>query len=268
MRQSKTRKMAEKKGFTLIELLVVISIIALLLSVMMPALNRARIAGRATVCAANFRQIGLATYLYAQDYNNHIVPATFNRPDQNAQFWYNVLRRYISEQGDYAGDTAEVFLCPGDRTEGGLRSKGAFPHGVPDLERFNWQRRSYGINGQTQELVQGHVIGKRIESVRVPSELALATETQAVWFLQSNFSYPHRWIPSTLNVQWWLDAIPGSPTQAVQDTPVDNVQWHGVHVNMVFVDGHVEKFDAQTLYPEQDNEKVWHESGVEPFINF
>ena len=55
-----------KKAFTLIELLVVISIIALLLSIMMPALNKAR-QGENGCCRNNLKQVGLAMMVYAEN---------------------------------------------------------------------------------------------------------------------------------------------------------------------------------------------------------
>ena len=55
-----------KKGFTLIELLVVISIIALLLAILMPALGRAKEAAKRVVCLSNQRQLGLAWTVYAE----------------------------------------------------------------------------------------------------------------------------------------------------------------------------------------------------------
>jgi len=58
---------SEKRGFTLVELLVVISIIALLLAILMPSLQRAREEARAVVCGNNVRQLGMAWRLYAVD---------------------------------------------------------------------------------------------------------------------------------------------------------------------------------------------------------
>jgi len=57
----------KKSAFTLIELLVVIAIIALLISILLPSLSRARELSKRTVCSANLRGIGQAAYIYAQD---------------------------------------------------------------------------------------------------------------------------------------------------------------------------------------------------------
>ena len=69
-------------GFTLIELLVVISIMATLMSMFLPSLNRAREAGQRVVCSSNMRQLTLAWYLYAYDNADRLCSAdtTWNDP--------------------------------------------------------------------------------------------------------------------------------------------------------------------------------------------
>ncbi len=76
--------MKKRKGFTLIELLVVIAIIALLISILLPSLSRARELSKRTVCAANLRGIGQAMYIYAQD-DPQVFPAVAGEPTSPGQ---------------------------------------------------------------------------------------------------------------------------------------------------------------------------------------
>jgi prepilin-type N-terminal cleavage/methylation domain-containing protein len=61
-----------KRAFTLVELLVVISILVLLMSMLLPALNKAKEHARRTVCSSNLHQLGLAQQCYASDHRNWI----------------------------------------------------------------------------------------------------------------------------------------------------------------------------------------------------
>jgi prepilin-type N-terminal cleavage/methylation domain-containing protein len=73
-------KNGNSEGFTLVELLVVISIIAMLLALIMPALSKAKAKAMQVICKSNMKQIGSALTVYAQEYNNkYPEPNTFGR---------------------------------------------------------------------------------------------------------------------------------------------------------------------------------------------
>src|SRR5688500_2465009 len=75
------------KGFTLVELLVVIGIIALLISILLPALNAAKERANRVKCASNLRQIGQGLLLYSND--NKVYPRTRYVPGTSAQHTVN-----------------------------------------------------------------------------------------------------------------------------------------------------------------------------------
>ena len=94
-------------GFTLVELLVVISIIALLMAILMPALNMAKKQAQGVRCLANTRQIGLALHLYADDYDRKIPR------DETDGFWAILFMPYIGGLSDdiMAYHEVDIYQC-------------------------------------------------------------------------------------------------------------------------------------------------------------
>ena len=81
-------------NFSLIELLIVIAIIAILAGMILPALNAARAKARSITCLNNLKTCGTMTILYANDYDDYIVPS--KGPNTENEFWGGLLKAHSS----------------------------------------------------------------------------------------------------------------------------------------------------------------------------
>ncbi len=127
----KSRPGRSETGFTLVELLVVIGIIALLISILLPALNNARRAANTTKCLANIRTLSQAFRLYATENRDSLPWAIYTREltvvpppavddnvnndavDSKVYTWWSVMRGTIRKNGIYDNSTS---LPGGGRT--------------------------------------------------------------------------------------------------------------------------------------------------------
>jgi prepilin-type N-terminal cleavage/methylation domain-containing protein/prepilin-type processing-associated H-X9-DG protein len=120
---------ALRPGFTLIELLVVIAIIAILASLLLPTLAKAKQRGIAANCVSNEKQLLLAWRMYTEDFSG-IFP--YNEEQGNPPAWVygnldysgaaenydlgNITNSYLAQMAPYVSKQAAIFKCPADRS--------------------------------------------------------------------------------------------------------------------------------------------------------
>jgi prepilin-type N-terminal cleavage/methylation domain-containing protein/prepilin-type processing-associated H-X9-DG protein len=121
------------RAFTLIELLVVVSILALLISILLPGLRKAREQGKRTACLANLRALGQGMYLYSDDHNdllpNGNPPGQVGHPQGSTDVLLSLNQRYLRSPG--------TFRCPAD-SDPTLERLTTADYDVPDSARLSY----------------------------------------------------------------------------------------------------------------------------------
>lgn len=205
-----------KKGrniFTLIELLIVIAIIAILVGMLLPALNGARESGRQTACKNNLKTIGLMHSFYSDANDDFMVryETTKNSDIPGGQnsttYWHDILLKM-------SPNNYKSFKCPSDTTANVILWKGSTSCYIIDAGKS-----SYGINS--------HGLALRVASVfSALKRTSIKSPTMLYQFMDSQY-------PGTIHGYYHIS----SKSEAVKGAP--NLKRHGGTGNVIFADNHV-----------------------------
>lgn len=211
----------KRRGFTLIELLVVIAIIALLLAILMPALQRVKKQAQGVVCQSNLKQIGAAAFMYAEEYDQ-FVPR--GRAGGTGKAWFQLFMPFLSEKpknNDYR--SVDIFRC----------------HSYPDKE----QTVCYVVNGwefrNRTDMTGSEIVdpSKLSECMQPAFTIFLADNEDGTWrhIVTSAASDGHNrcdvWNPGHMPTSTSHDVTTGRRVAAAR---------HRKGANCLFLDWHVE----------------------------
>lgn len=208
----------EHEAFTLIELLVVISIIALLISLLLPALSKARESAKQMQCLSNVRQIDGALIAHIFDHNSVFPILDENDP---ANGWRKQYRQYELFK-NYGVKTNDMFHCP---TAEGLETWGKNPA---------WINSGHLIFEATKA-VDGYDFYTDYKMNDSYDANPNDGEIVGVAGLSIDLFRQNAWVVAFLDIDWPLQFSPS----------IDSFPRHGRGDNLAFLDGHAQFFERK-----------------------
>jgi prepilin-type N-terminal cleavage/methylation domain-containing protein/prepilin-type processing-associated H-X9-DG protein len=235
VRNRSLEKPHSKEGaFTLIELLVVIAIIAILASMLLPALSRAKQKAQATRCLSNEKQIALGYLLYAHD-NSDYLPLAAHDGDAAPCEWFFEISSYIARQpSSYSNLVAKanVVACPSAKLDT------AFPSNTPASKAYGGYGHNYIYLGYLLEEDR-----KKITAVTKPTETCMNGDG----------------LDPQPGLSWWNYGYLYPPTLAPWGTSrIYPYVRHGKGGNYSWVDGHVSMTSWTTMSTGKNGKKNWY----------
>jgi prepilin-type processing-associated H-X9-DG protein len=222
-----------KKDFTIVELLVVIAVIAILTTLLLPALGSARAVARKSVCSGNLRQICQGTMMYVSDWNSYLPPTAWNC------VYSGLLQPYIKVSGDFTYQNAlcrripkGFYFCPSTPipVSGSPYWTGGTPaqYNVPDyMQTMKQSSDIYGSGQGAWSLASADgttLSNRRIEQLKAGTSIM----SEQNYSGKTGEGYAN-------NCNSWLTAA--STKNISVNAPAWN--YHGRAANFLFLDGHV-----------------------------